>query len=153
MQVAYARTALPKSIFLAGPTPRDPETPSWRPKALEYLANTFSGTVFVPEDSHQSWAFSYDDQVEWELEALHAATVIVFWVPREVEHMPAFTTNVEFGLFAARRNVVLGSPPAAAKMKYLQAIATLYGLPIYGTLEATLHEAVRRTTRPFPTTV
>lgn len=153
MNITYARTPLPKSIFLAGPTPRDPQTPSWRPKALEYLKETFSGTVFVPEDSDQSWAFSYDDQVEWELEALHSATVIVFWVPREIEHMPAFTTNVEFGLFAARRNVVLGSPPGAAKMKYLQAIATMYGLPICDTLEATLHTAICRTVRPFPTSV
>lgn len=152
MKVSYARTALQKSIFLAGPTPRDPHTPSWRPEAVAYLEGMFEGTVFVPEDDTQSWQFSYDHQVEWELEALHSATAIAFWVPREEKHMPAFTTNVEFGLFASRRNVVLGSPPGASKMKYLQAIATMYGLQVYSSLEATLNAAVKMTERPFPTT-
>ena len=37
MEVVYARTPLRKSLFLAGPTPRDADTPSWRPLALELL--------------------------------------------------------------------------------------------------------------------
>ena len=41
MQVVYAKQEFPESwsfaIFLAGPTPRDPEAPSWRPEALAWL--------------------------------------------------------------------------------------------------------------------
>lgn len=160
MQVSYARTNLPKSIFLAGPTPRSPRAQSWRPEALAILESlSFDGTVFVPEDSDQSWRFSYDDQVEWELQALHSATVIAFWVPREVIaswdptelSMPAFTTNVEFGLFAARRNIVLGYPSNAEKMKYLEAIASMYNVSTYDHLEKTLKAAVALADRPFKT--
>lgn len=152
MKVAYARTELPRSIFLAGPTPRAPHVASWRPAALAELeAQGFTGTVFVPEDAEASWRFSYDDQVEWELQALHAATVVLFWVPRDLVDMPALTTNVEFGLFAARRNVVLGAPETAVKMRYLQSIAGLYGLEVHPTLAATVEAAVRRCARPFNT--
>ena len=33
----------------------------------------------------------------WERIALTDATVILFWVPRKLPDMAAFTTNVEFG--------------------------------------------------------
>ena len=160
MHVSYARTTLVKSIFLAGPSPRSESVPSWRPEALRLLNELgFKGTVFVPEDE-DGWAkyspeakanFSYDHQVEWELEALHSATVVVFWVPREVETLPGFVTNVEFGLFVSRRNVVLGFPPDAQKMNYLSSIAKLHFIPQHSTLEDTLHNAILLTNRPFPT--
>lgn len=153
MKIAYARSKLPKSIFLAGPTPRDAETPSWRPEAITELhAMGFDGTVFVPEDGSGSAQFSYDDQIEWELQALHSATVIAFWVPREMEHMPALTTNVEFGLFAARRNVVFGAPPGAFRIKYLQGIARMYGITgPHQTIGGLMAAAIRLTERPFVT--
>ena len=39
-----------KSLFLAGPTPRNQETLSWRPKAIEIFNNlNFDGVVYIPE--------------------------------------------------------------------------------------------------------
>ncbi len=153
MQVSYARTELPRSIFLAGPTPREPDVPSWRPDALRYIEDLgFSGTVFVPEDSDQSWAFNYDDQIEWELQALHSATVILFWVPRDFKHMPAMTTNVEFGLFAKNRNIVLGTPPHAVRVKYLHGLSILYSIPLHLSLRDTCLAAINLSNRPFKTT-
>lgn len=152
MHVAYARTELPKSIFLAGPTPRAAHVKSWRPEALAILQSlSFDGTVFVPEDGDGSWKFSYDDQVEWELQALNSATAIVFWIPREMSDMPALTTNIEFGMFCNRPNIVIGYPPGAERMKYINAIGTMYKRTIYSTLQSTLIEALRITNRPFPT--
>lgn len=153
MDIAYARSPLRKSIFLAGPTPRSADVLSWRPGALAILERVlgFKGTVFVPENGDGSRQFSYDNQIEWELQALHSATVVVFWVPRELATMPGLTTNVEFGLFAARRNVVLGYPTDAAKMKYLNGIATMYGLQVFPTMYHTLEAAVKLCDRPFIT--
>src|SRR6266511_3357557 len=38
------------SLFLAGPTPRSADVPSWRPEALNLLRGLgFAGTVLVPE--------------------------------------------------------------------------------------------------------
>ncbi|MDD4547330.1 MAG: hypothetical protein PHI05_01120 [Bacilli bacterium] len=39
------------SIFLAGPTPRDEDTISWRIEAIKYLRKRkFDGIVYIPED-------------------------------------------------------------------------------------------------------
>ncbi len=145
MHVAYSRTPLPKSIFLAGPTPRSADVQSWRPHATELLRQLgFTGTVMVPEDADWSPKFSYDDQVEWEWEALNSATVVVFWIPRS-ENMPAFTTNVEYGMYISKPNTVVGAPPEAEKMKYLQRLAALYGKEVYGDLITTLSVAIAKT--------
>ncbi len=150
MQVIHALEPLRKSIFLAGPTPRDAGTVSWRPKALGILGDLgFDGDVFVPESADWMAHTHYDDQVLWEWEALHAATVAVFWVPRHLDHFPAFTTNVEFGLCAASSRAMIGHPPDAPKMKYLVALANRYHVPVFDTLQGILVAAVERVRAPY----
>ena len=150
MQIYYARTRLPKSIFLAGPTPRDADTKSWRPAALEELnAQGFDGSVFVPEDSSGSAKFEYDDQVQWEWEGLSTSTVALFWVPRELKSMPAMVTNVEFGLLISSGKVVFGTPPEAQKMGYLKALAKRYHVEIHSSLEDTVRAAIKQTETPY----
>jgi len=108
------------SVFLAGPTPRDRALKSWRPMAVEML--TFGGTFkkcFIPERKDWKVGFDYIDQVEWELEALEKCSVILFWVPRDIKTMPAFTTNVEFGMFVRDSRSVYGRPPNAENCRYL----------------------------------
>ncbi|HVI00101.1 MAG TPA: nucleoside 2-deoxyribosyltransferase domain-containing protein, partial [Enhygromyxa sp.] len=100
MQVVYARQPFPaaftRAIFLAGPTPRSSDVPSWRPRALELLAERgYDGAVFVPEDADGNARFDYTDQIDWESEGLALADVIVFWIPRDLDTLPGFTTNVE----------------------------------------------------------
>jgi hypothetical protein len=146
MNVVYALDPLTKSIFLAGPTPRSPEVASWRPEALKTLAwLDFKGEVFVPESSdlkpHEA---GYDNQVWWELEALEKATVVVFWVPRDLETMPAFTTNVEFGMLVKSGKVLLGAPEGAPKMNYLKMVAAKYNVKFFDDLDDLLKEAVTK---------
>jgi hypothetical protein len=114
------------SIFLAGPTPRSPEVQSWRPRALRKLAD-FPGAVYLPERRDGAARHSYDDQIQWETDALEAATCIMFWIPRELApdaggypRMGALTTNVEFGMWYKSGKVVLGYPRTAQKMSYLE---------------------------------
>lgn len=148
MKVVYAKedhpTEVVKSIFLAGPTPRDTEIPSWRPGALKILEGLgFDGHVFVPEP-RDGKVFGDDvDQVEWEEKALHQADVIVFWVPRDLKTMLALTTNVEWGLWADTGKAVLGTPPDAQRVRYLQHMATKLKVANYSTLDATLEDAVK----------
>jgi hypothetical protein len=146
MKVVYALDPLPKSIFLAGPTPRSPEVTSWRPEALKTLAwLDFKGEVYVPESEdwkpHES---GYDNQVWWELEALEKATVVVFWVPRDLATMPAFTTNVEFGMLVKSGKVLLGAPEGAPKMNYLKMVASKYNVKFFDDLDDLLKEAVSK---------
>lgn len=152
MQVIYAREPFPTSvrrtIFLAGPTPRSAGVPSWRPEALKLL-ESFDGHVFVPESRDGLYEESYDAQVEWETAALNRADVIVFWVPRDLETMPAFTTNVEFGLWCNSGKVVFGAPPEAPKNRFLEYHAAQAGLPMATSLEETLRLARERVPAPM----
>lgn len=109
-----------KSIFLAGPTPREKEVESWRVDACKFLEeNGFDGLVYVPEYSTWKPKGDYVDQAQWERDALFNATVIVFWIPRHLPDMPAFTTNVEFGYWLHTGKVLYGRPDDAEKIKYL----------------------------------
>ena len=148
MKVVYAKEDLPteviKSIMLCGPTPRDKETKSWRPEALKLLKDLgFDGHVFVPEPRDGKVFGDYVDQVEWETSALNMADIIVFWIPRDLKTLPGLTTNVEFGVWADSGKVVLGTPPDAQKVQYLQHMATKLKVANYSTLDATLEDAVK----------
>lgn len=135
------------SIFLAGPTPRTNEIKSWRVEAVKMLAQlSFSGTVLIPERHDWASAFDYIDQIEWEFTCLELATVIVFWVPRDLSFLPGFTTNVEFGRYVGSGRAVYGRPDDSPKNRYLD---WLYlketGNRPYATLEDTLGHAVALT--------
>ena len=151
MHVIYAQQPLPKAIFLAGPTPRDKTIPSWRTSAIELLRNTlqFTGSVYVPESLDKEIDFNKTAQIRWEWEALNIATVIVFWIPRDLETLPGFTTNVEFGLTSTSSKCVLGFPPHTPKVAYLAELASRYQIPVFHDLETALAAAVEKTKSPF----
>ncbi len=152
MKTIFALQPLEKYIFLAGPTPRNPEVPSWRPEALAILEELgFDGTVLLPESPDWSAHDNYNGQIEWEWQALEMATAIVFWVPRDLARdgngdlkMPAFTTNVEFGLYARSGKCMFGYPEDAKKMTYLHALARKTRMPVYRDLRKTLDATVER---------
>jgi len=112
------------SVFLAGPTPRNepgkPTVPSWRPEFCDALQQTgINCTVLIPECEGEIWHRNYDTQCQWEYDHLRAATGIIFWVPRDLETMPAFTTNVEFGYWLKSGKTFYGRPEGAPKTRYL----------------------------------
>ena len=131
------------SIFLAGPSPRGNLDFNWRPEALDILSKlNFDGSVFVPLQSDWLWLNSWQAQIEWELHHLHAATIIVFWIPRDLKYLPGFTTNVEYGMFINSGKIVLGFPTGAAKIGYLNYLAKKNSVPVFNDLESTLAKAV-----------
>jgi 8-oxo-dGTP pyrophosphatase MutT (NUDIX family) len=147
MQVVHAGQPFPPSwsmaVFLAGPTPRSPEVPSWRPEALELLAAAgFRGAVFVPEPASGERFPDHDDQAEWERQGLTLADRILFWVPRDLRTMPALTTNVEFGRWCTSGKAVLGYPPSAPHNNYLGWLAGTEEVPVLHSLRETVAAAV-----------
>ena len=126
MQVNYSDQEVilaRKSIFLAGPTPRDEAVHSWRQYAIKLLREMgFDGVVYVPEYSTGEVLHNYDSQIAWEWKALDQAGAILFWVPRNLETMPAFTTNVEFGYWVRDDRAFYGRPSSAVLVRYLDSL-------------------------------
>jgi hypothetical protein len=151
LTLVYARDPLPEgdSVFLAGPTPRSDDVPSWRPDAVRELAMQWRGpgplTVLIPEPSSgQRWPY-FDDQAEWETIAREAATAILFWIPRDLRTLPGFTTNVEFRLDVTTGRAVLGCPPDCPnpeRNRYLIWLARRHGVPVTDTLPSTVASAL-----------
>ncbi len=137
------------AIFLAGPTPRSADVPSWRPEALQLLEEMkYNGIVYVPESRSKSceggaWGDAeYDLQVEWETEALEAASCILFWIPRDLVTMPGFTTNDEWGFWKASGKCVLGIPRDAPKTRYQAWWADRLEVPCFNNLSDTVARSI-----------
>lgn len=147
MKLVYTGESAPetiaKSIFLAGPTPRSKRTASWRPGALKILEEmNYDGVVFVPEYRNGKWDGTYAEQNSWEEMGLNMADCIVFWVPRKLSNMPAFTTNVEWGRWENSGKVVFGAPPWAVKVDYQRHYANKLKVPLFDNLKETLRAAL-----------
>jgi len=144
MKVVYALEDIDKvspSIFLAGPTHRESGHRGWRKDAIEHL-ESFDGEVYYPEARTGIWHGDYPKQIEWEWEGLESASVILFWVPRDMDKLPALTTNVEFGLWLHSGKSILGYPSDATSMNYLDYIyRKVCEREPYGNLEATCQGA------------
>lgn len=134
-----------KSIFLAGPTPRNNSAISWRTNACKTLKLLgFDGVVYVPEYSTWKPKEDYVDQAMWEREVLINATVILFWMPRVLPDMAGFTSNVEFGYWLHSGKVIYGRPNDASKIKYLDWLYKEdYNKEIYTDLDSLLNEAIK----------
>jgi len=139
-----APEAFSKSIFLAGPSPRNSFVSDWREPALTFLTRVgYDGVVFVPVPEIITGLSQddYDNQIEWERQAMEMSDVILFWVPRS-KTLPGFTTNVEFGEWMKSGKCVLAFPEGAPKMRYLVVKAKWNGIPVAHTLEEGLDMAL-----------
>jgi len=119
---------------------------SWRPGAIEKMLELgYQGELYVPErkgcGSCSTTQLDYTGQIEWERAALEAAEVIAFWIPRDLDILPGFTTNIEFGEWSGSGKCVLGFPPEAPKMGYLKHVAHEKGIVICHTLAETIAAA------------
>lgn len=142
-QEKFPNPKLEPTIALAGPTPRTKSVKSWRPKAIECFRDLkFDGYLFVPEDRSGECKTDYIDQVEWELQMLEESWAIMFWIPRNLETMPGFTTNDEWGCYKKSGKVVLGVPSGAPKCKYQIYYAKKLNVPFSEQLEETCKNAI-----------
>lgn len=156
MQIYYSDSPIPKtltkSLFLAGPSPRDKETFDWKLEAVKILEEmNFDGDVFIPVpklkfaggDESESW--TYIEQVAWECECRHIADMIVFWVPRDIKgKMPGFTTNVEFGEDLSSGKYIYGRPDTADKCSYLDDRNKFLDNTLYTTLKDLLEATIKK---------
>lgn len=113
-------SVLKKSVFLAGPSPRQGTDPYWRPEAIEALRQAgFDGTVLIPLSRNSAEAIDFQTQAEWERAHLRLADVIAIWCPRDIDKLPGFTTNVEFGEWLHSGRLLYGRPEEAPNVRNL----------------------------------
>jgi len=133
------------SVFLAGPLPRADNAVSWHPAAIRSLREQWQGegtlVVFSPEP-RGGLESDYDGQIAWEERFLNIADVILFWVPRDLATMPAFTTNIEWGVWHRSGKAVVGAPEDAPGNTYLFRQADARGVPSAFTLDGTVAHAL-----------
>ena len=126
-------------VYLAGPVPRDPVAPSWHTEAVElFRGEGFTGALVVPRPRGESWPADAESQMAWEAAAQYRADALAFWVPRDMEHLPGLTSNLEWGIWHASGKAILGAPIDAPRMGYLRYWARRGGAPIADTLQATV---------------
>jgi len=135
----YATDMIPPmgdKVFLAGPTPRELGIKTWRPLMVKKLREAgYEGHILMPEKENPEDGYDYDTQVVWEEKALNSADLIIFWVPRKLDTMPGFTTNIEFGEWMKSGKILLAHPKNAEKMRYMIHKAEKYSIPYYNTME------------------
>lgn len=130
-------------IFLAGPTPRNNQATSWRPRMLKILTElNWPGYVYIPESRNKSYLKSYIDHVQWEEDMLLKADCILFWIARHFPHMPGQTTNDEWGFWKDSGKVVLGYPKWAERIRYQHHYAVKYNVPISNSMTITANHAM-----------
>lgn len=112
------------SIFLAGPTIRNGKfEDSWRATAVKYFEKLgFDGNIYVPESKTGEYSGNLIQTANWEWDRLESSKKIMFWIPRDLETLPGFTTNIEFGRYITLcpENVILGFPLDAPKNSYIE---------------------------------
>lgn len=152
MNIIFSDDDLPKyiikSIFLAGPSPRNKNEYNWRKEALKILNdNNYTGTVFIPlkkdifygKNDDKEW--NYQDQIKWECNCRKIADLVVYWIPR-TEKMLGLTTNIEFGEDLNTKEVLYGRPDEALKCRYLDERIRLKRNKIYNNLSDLLNQAI-----------
>jgi 8-oxo-dGTP diphosphatase len=147
LQIVRAQTPFPtkvvKTLFLAGPSEPHGRPTAWRQEAIQILRDLrFDGHVFVP-DFEEGWANgNLDAQFDWVTEAMDRADAIVFWVPRDLQTLHGYSTNIEWGLYARSRNVVWGAPEDAQLVGWAERYAKKYQVPVVRDLKMALRVAL-----------
>jgi len=139
MKVIYASEKLTSSkfsIFLAGPTPRKASVKSWRPEFIKALEKKgFKSTAYAPENRVKGSPYDFETQISWEVKGLNKADLVVFWIPRNLETMPAFTTNIEFGEFMHSNKLVVGFPLDAPNNRYIGKRCQMHKVPLFHSID------------------
>ena len=129
-------------VFLAGPIQGAPE---W-----QCLLPEIENIVYLSprRESYPVPNFNYNEQVEWETQALRSANIVLVWIPKEDESIVgrsyAQTTRFEVGENMARgKNIILGIDELFPGRRYLEYKAKEYGVigdKVFSTLEDSVEQ-------------
>jgi hypothetical protein len=141
-------------IFLAGPIQGAPD---WHSMAIKIIQRENPEIhIASPKGDYSKIKFVYEKQVDWETHYLRRAArngVIMFWLAREVEHIPdrayAQTSRFELGEWKVRAEkgeakLVIGIEKGFSNERYIRRrfLQDMPEMSIYDNLEDTCKRAV-----------
>lgn len=142
-----------KTLFLAGPNDRlevgDPiRKDTWRHRVVNYLdARRYDLTVFIPFPKEIFYGdtltheIDYSLQIQWELDCLDAADIILFYVERTEKNL-GLTTNIEFGRYIDSGRIMYCRPNEALNIRYLDQMILARNKKVYYNLHSVLEDTV-----------
>lgn len=129
-------------VFLAGPIQGAPE---W-----QFQLPEIENVVYLSprREKYPVPNFDYNEQVEWETQALRSANIVLVWIPKEDESIAgrsyAQTTRFEVGENLARgKNIILGIDESFPGRRYFECKAKEYGVlgdKVFSTLDECIEQ-------------
>lgn len=143
---------LKNAVFLAGACPRKNYETDWRSDMIAELQKCgFDGDVINPTNPKYDTKDPdyYNKQCTWETEGMHIASTILFWIDRNDEH-PAFTTNIEFGIWSGKapQALVVGIPEGSEKCDYIKWVCKKKNIPCFSTMHEVAEYVKTKYDRP-----
>jgi Nucleoside 2-deoxyribosyltransferase like len=133
-------------VFLAGSIEMG-IAPNWQAALIAALAD-HDLTILDPrrEEWDPSWRQSIDEpkfreQVDWELDGLERADLVVMWFAPETR---APITLLELGLFARSGKLVVGCPDGYWRKGNVEVVCHRYGVPLVRTWDRFVTEVRAR---------
>ena len=128
-------------VFLAGPIQG---APKW-----QFDLPDIEGVVWISprRKDYDLNDTTHSQQMQWETDALRAANIVLFWIPKEVEDIPgrayAQTTRFELGENIARgKRIILGTYEDFPSRPYFEYKVTKYSNVIGGKVHNSLDECI-----------
>ena len=113
-------------LFLAGAIQGAED---WQSKVINYLKN-YDISIASPRRKYICDNFDYNKQVEWETYYLNVSNIILFWLPKEIEHIEgrsfAQTTRFELGewlaksLYIPNKQIIVGIDSSFKGSRYIK---------------------------------
>lgn len=123
----YAETG---SVFLAGAIDMGAAV-DWQAEVINQLRVVDGLLIFNPRRAAFT-ADTLDEQIQWELKALHAADRVFMWFPQNAK---APVAMFETGLFMPTGKLVIGAEPGFYRRRNLELTCAFYRVPLYDNLD------------------
>lgn len=129
---------LQNAIFLAGPCPRTEDAIDWRDEFIQGLEETdFRYQVINP--TNREWEKMDEpklkNQTKWEHDMMKMSSCVVFVINRTKEN-PAFTTNIEFGMWCNNNtDLIVCIPNGSEKCEYIETVCKEKNIPLCHTYD------------------
>lgn len=137
-QVVIAPNRYPQEgfkVYLAGAIDMG-DAVNWQQEVIAQFADTEGIILLNPRRSEFTDAME-QSQIEWELEAMENADLILMWFPKASE---APISLLEMGLYLRSGKLLIGVEDGYYRQKNIELTTRRYNVPVFYTLNELIHQ-------------